>query len=302
MRSKTSLAERIEQLYEPAARAARRGDAAQIENVLKELRSIWKSDRNSNSADAALAKGMTYSIEGILGIVLASAGADARQSLVEGRKYALPILHALGRKARESTLTLRASRPTSEGSLRMGDLAVAVGALAQNIGELVKTMSDCGLVTLTEEGAAKRVVLTPLGAQLLEACKPGWQVTEVDHDPLTQRLEEKVRLASQELAELAQRDRATRVREMELHLGLKSEPHKVYVQIHGGVIQPSATARSRYGWIEAPRADRALSKEVTHFTKGSPVSLRATARVGQLLHSAVIAGRVKAGRMGHGEE
>jgi len=299
-----NLVERIEQLYEPAARAARRGDPDQIKSVLEELRSLWRSHRDSREADAEVAKGMTYSIEGILGIVLATAGADARQALIEGRKYALPILHALGQKAREAVLAAASTDQgrATQGSLRMGDLATKVGALPQNIGELVKTMSDCGLVTLAEEGTARLVALTPLGAQLLEASKPGWQLTDVDHDPLTQRLEEKVRLALQQLEKQTAgiKEQALRAREEAVRLAVESEPRKVYVQIHRGLIQP--TPGHDYGWIEAPRAARAFAKEGTYFTKISVVNPRARPSAAQLLRSGVIAEHVRARRMGHGEE
>jgi DNA-binding MarR family transcriptional regulator len=200
----TGTAEKIEQIFEPAARAARRGDVAQIRKVLDELHRIWsRSGRKGKKArqNEDVARGMTFALEGVLGIILATAGADARRALVEGRKYALPILHALGRKARESAHAGDASSsgPHGEGaSIQKGRLADIVGILPQNIGELIQAMSDCGLVTVSGKGSADHVVLTEIGAQMLEAMKPGWQGTQVEQDQISRRLDEDIQAAVQQ--------------------------------------------------------------------------------------------------------
>jgi hypothetical protein len=201
-------AEKIQQLFEPAARAARRGDPGQIRKVLDELHGIWtQSRRKRKKVQAAeeLARGMTYALEGVLGVILATAGADARRALVEGRKYALPILHALGKKAREA-----ASAGESSGSgaysdaaaIQKGRLAEIVGMLPQNIGELIQAMSDCDLITVSGRGTANHVALTDTGARMLEALKPGWQIMQVDQDPLGRRLEEGIQAAVRQYKEL----------------------------------------------------------------------------------------------------
>lgn len=214
------LTQQFEQLFEPAARAARRGDADQIRKVLESVRSIWKSFRKRTKVDAEeeLARGMTFAIEGILGTVLASAGADARHALLEGRKYALPVLHALGKKARSS-----ANDPTTpDGSMRMGELAKAVGVLPQNIGELVDAMSDCGLVRSTNQGVARCVTITEIGAQMLEAAKPGWQLMNVDQDLVEERLEESFGRAMEQFQAMGQSQEpycVNLVGYMDMHVG-----------------------------------------------------------------------------------
>jgi hypothetical protein len=196
----------IEQLFEPAARAARRGDANQIRAVLAELRLIWKSKRTKATPPEVieLAQGMTFAMEGILGVVLASAGADSRYSLVTSRKYALPVLHFLGKRARAHArvhgryeVTFQQNSPPS---MKMGELAGAVGVLPQNIGDLIKAMADCELVTISDQGAERRVTITDIGIQVLDASKPGWQLSEIDHDDLDKRLEEYAEDAARQLA------------------------------------------------------------------------------------------------------
>lgn len=201
------LTERIEQLFEPAARAARRGDADQIRGVLNKLHSIWKSDRKLKKVNAAeeLARGMTFAIEGMLGILLASSGADARHALIEGRKYALPVLHVLGKKAHASANDPR----QPDASLQMGELAKLVGMYPQNLSELVKAMGDCGLVSASDQGQARHVVITDVGLEILEASKPGWQLLNLDQDDLlNQRLEEAVRQAQKTFAATIQHEAA----------------------------------------------------------------------------------------------
>jgi hypothetical protein len=203
-----NISERIQQLFEPAARATRRGDALQIRKVLDELRLIWRSAQPKKKVerDVEVARGMTFALESVLGIVLATSGADAQRALVGGRKYALPILHALGRKARESVQTSQSSGiqlNESVASIKKGELARTVGMLAQNIGELVNTMKDCGLVSVTEEGPASRVAITDAGLEMLESARPGWQVQQVDRDTLGQHLDEILTAALQELQGLS---------------------------------------------------------------------------------------------------
>lgn len=188
----TSLPEQIEQLFEPAARAARRGDAEQIQRILNTLRSIWKKISNKptrKKADLEMARGMTFAIEGLLGIVLASAGADARHTLL-GRKHAVPLLHVLGGKARQAQL----SEPGTgtDAAVSMGDLAKAVGARPQNMGELVYAMRDCGLVNVEEQGPARKVTITEIGVRMLEAHLPGWQVTGLEQEARNEELQKEV--------------------------------------------------------------------------------------------------------------
>ena len=198
------IAERIQRLFEPAARATRRGDPVQIRKVLDELRLIWKSGRSRKQAarDEELARGMTFALESVLGIVLATSSVDAQRSLVEGRKYALPILHALGRKARQGAQSTQSSATqlnNSASSIKKGELARTVGMLAQNIGELVNSMQDCGLVSVTDEGPTSRVAITETGLEILEAVRPGWQVQQVDQDTLIQRLDESLAAVQKKL-------------------------------------------------------------------------------------------------------
>jgi hypothetical protein len=201
-------AEKIQQLFEPAARAARRGDPGQMRKVLDELHGIWtQSRRKRKKVQAAeeLARGMTYALEGVLGVILATAGADARRALVEGRKYALPILHALGKKAREAASAGKISGSgaySDAAAIQKGRLAKIVGMLPQNIGELIQAMSNCDLITVSGRGTANHVALTDTGAQMLEAIKPGWQIMQVDRDPLGRRLEEGIQAAVRQYKEI----------------------------------------------------------------------------------------------------
>jgi DNA-binding MarR family transcriptional regulator len=196
-----SLTQRFERLFEPAARAARQGDPDQIREVLGSVRAVWKRFSKRKKGDTAgvaeeLARGMAFAIEGILGIVLASAGADARQALLEGRKHALPVLHALGKQARA-----RANDPAvPDASLQMSEIAKAVGVLPQNLGELIDAMRDCGLVKTTHQGQARRVTISDIGVHLLEAAKPGWQLMNVDQDLMNERIEESVGRAMETFA------------------------------------------------------------------------------------------------------
>jgi hypothetical protein len=202
-----SLPEQIEQLFEPAARAARRGDADQIQRVLKALRGIWQKSakqRAGKKADQEMARGMTFAIEGLLGIILASAGADARHALL-GRKHAVPILHVLGKKARQALSG--APNTESDAGVQMGDLARAVGAQPQNIGELVYSMRDCGLVNVEEEGQVRRVTLTEAGIQMLEANMPGWQVLDLEQQARNEELRNELRKIQESIHQTLARGR-----------------------------------------------------------------------------------------------
>jgi len=104
----SSLTEAIQGLFEPAAHAVRRGDPDQMRSVVDELRQLWRAVAAEASAALLadpIAQGMSAAIEGVVGAALARSGADARRRLVESRRHALNILHALGRAARASGTT-----------------------------------------------------------------------------------------------------------------------------------------------------------------------------------------------------
>ncbi len=169
------LLDKFRALLEHSARAARRGDPAQITEVLTKIQRIWRAHRNErNGKEHLVAQGMSEAMEGMLGVILAASESDARRSLVETRKHTLSILRVLAKQARNA----QRQSSSNEKYIRMGQLAEAVGVLPQNVGGLVREMSESGLVEVMTRGQQKQVAITGIGAEFLEACSPGWQVSE----------------------------------------------------------------------------------------------------------------------------
>lgn len=167
-----SLPEALERLYEPAARAARLGDAGLIREVLEEIRLNWQGAiKRSSQEEKLLAQGMRFAIEGVLGIVLASAEADARYQLLHERYLALPLMHSLGLKARAF---VQGADKREDHSLK--ELADGLGIPLLRIKGLLPEMQKCGLVSGSGRGAGQRFSITNIGVELLEAEKPGWQL------------------------------------------------------------------------------------------------------------------------------
>src|SRR5262245_38288748 len=133
-----TLTAEIEKLFEPVARAVRRGDESQIQRALSELRAIWKRFADSEGQDEIRARGMTFALEAVLGFALARVAADARRTLVESRKHALPMLQALGQR-----LNPVQEKDSVDGSMMsFRELADVVGAKPQNISDLLGAMSE----------------------------------------------------------------------------------------------------------------------------------------------------------------
>ena len=279
-----SLTQQFEQLFEPAARAARQGDPEQIREVLESVRAIWGRFRKRKKGDAVgaaeeLARGMTFAIEGILGIVLASAGADARHAQLKGRKHALPILHALGKKARAG-----ANDPAApDESLRMGELAKAVGALPQNLGELIDAMRDCGLVTTTHQGSARRVRISDIGVQLLEAAKPGWQLTNVDQDLMNERIEESFGRAMEQFETMDQ-GAAVAAKSKFMEAYLRQEELLVKGNVTFTSRKERATRYTRIGTVRYAGLD-GTSRSSGASDGGRPRELRRLTRLGAMTRS-----------------
>ena len=102
-----------------------------------------------------------------------------------------------------------------DGVLGRVDDVDVVPVLAQNIGELVNSMKDCGLVSVTEEGPTSRVAITEAGLEILETVRPGWQIQQVDQDAPNRRLDARLAAVLQELQWLAheQHDSPSRTRD-----------------------------------------------------------------------------------------
>lgn len=178
-----------ERLLEPASRAIRRGDPRQLDAVIKRLRALWSADLASTTTgdDRSIARGMTMALEAVLGFALARSAGDARHALVESRKHALPILHALGLNARKVRQALPreevSSAPGEESSMSVTELAREIGAEPQNLGELLDSMVDCELIATKTRGSSRRVWITHEGLSMLESTQPGWQVTSFPVEP-----------------------------------------------------------------------------------------------------------------------
>lgn len=179
------LVESLERLLEPIARAVRRGDAVQMKALSASIRSAWAmaAQQDSNVEATLLARGMTKALEGVLSFACARSGSDARATLVKSRKYALPVLHALGERARvalhEGLVTKENLWEDDRASLSVSDLEHKTGVLAQNLKGLIDAMEDCDLLRTERRGQKKNVFLTEDGLAVLDSVTPGWQVIPV---------------------------------------------------------------------------------------------------------------------------
>jgi DNA-binding MarR family transcriptional regulator len=243
-----TLTESIERLFEPVARAVRRGDLQQLKTARDRLDTIWKSqlkNKSKKSQSEELARGMTFALEAVLGFALGRADADARRTLVDSRKHALPVLHALGLKARKATAHSQRScsldRSEFKPHMKLRELADAIGIKPQNIGELIDAMSDVGLVEASDRSTSRLVSISEAGAQTLEASLPGWQLMDVQG---ALRLDERVE--AHWVPTLGKQIEAFAAE-------LVDTPTCVYVYMHGSA--PHAHPNAEY-----PRARTLISK------------------------------------------
>ncbi len=164
----------IEKLFEPIARAARRGDAQQIRQVLTKLRAAQRNFMRGTPEDSErdMVRGMIIAIEGILGIVLAGSGADHRFEILSRYPYALSVMAVLGRHARAALL----GGQVKEQAMRADEIENETGISFARIQPIMKALVEGGIVLEQDKGSGLNYELTGIGAELLESQWPGWQV------------------------------------------------------------------------------------------------------------------------------
>lgn len=180
MRTQSPLAP-FERLLEPAARAARRGDAEQIRAVLSKVRSAQRTFLRDNPSESLIetARGMVFALEGILGIVLGCSAADRRYETLRRFPYALHIMAIIAQKARQVLL----SGSAGAKAIREKELAEAAGLELSRIRPLIEALLTCGIITARIEKTETYFEITAEGAHLLEAGYPGWQILRIKSPP-----------------------------------------------------------------------------------------------------------------------
>jgi hypothetical protein len=177
----SNLIPSIQQFFEPVSRAIRRGDEQQMTRLVDSLAKLWKDTKPAERKEAAQAQGMTAALEGVLSFALARSRGDAQYTLLTGRKYGLPVLHALAKQARAAALpkSSKASQAIVTEYMTLSELARSVGAKAQNLSSLIDEMEECGLLKSTYRGVARYLSISEPAIALLEAMSPGWQAYAV---------------------------------------------------------------------------------------------------------------------------
>lgn len=167
----------IETLLEPAARAARRGAAEQIKQVLTKLRAAQRNFLRTAPADheREMARGMVVAIEGMLGYVLASSGDDHRFEILSRYPYALGLMAIIGKHARKALMDGK----VEESAIQASEIAKAAGVTVTRLKPILEALSGCGIVLERGKRAELSYELTRTGAHLLEAQWPGWQTTKI---------------------------------------------------------------------------------------------------------------------------
>ncbi len=174
MRSESYLAP-FERLLEPAARAARRGDAEQVKAVLSKLRAAHKKFMRERPPESSVetVRGIVLALEGILGIVFAGAAADCRYETLQRFPYALQIMALIAKKARQGLLSA-AKQPAAMSSK---ELAGLTGLEIARLTPILEALTTARIITCTADAAEAYFEITSEGAHLLEAEWPGWQVS-----------------------------------------------------------------------------------------------------------------------------
>ncbi len=191
-----TIIQQLEKLIKPAAQAALRKDHEQAMSVLRYERQAWEGfDRKSmNGRNRAYAEGMREVMEGVLQFVLNKTSENTGHMAITKHKEALPILHVLGRNARESMLFAVSGQAEDAddahrknrdcdmffetSSMGLTELVKASKVKLRRLVDVVKDMGRCDMVRIGSKEGLLRVAITKDGIDMLDAHAPGWRKIE----------------------------------------------------------------------------------------------------------------------------